>query len=213
MPWDAPRHWLSAVGLRTLRAAVRFIGRRKMANVYDVAKYVLEQSGQVTTMKLQKLVYYSQAWSLAWSGRALFDERIGGWCEGPVVGVLHYDHKGWRTIEAPNLSRGNSSQLSEPQREIISAVLAFYGRYSPEELSDLTHRESPWLDARKGLDPKEHGNVEITPEAMRVFYLQRAGTQEAPASPETLRAIDRGVADARKGRIVSRGSFSRFLED
>ena len=34
--------------------------------VFDVAAYILQKTGSMTTMKLQKLVYYSQAWSLVW---------------------------------------------------------------------------------------------------------------------------------------------------
>lgn len=45
-----------------------------MANIISVAKYILEQRGAMTTMKLQKLCYYSQAWSLAWDDKPLFDE-------------------------------------------------------------------------------------------------------------------------------------------
>ncbi len=30
-----------------------------MANVFDTAKYILEQKGDMSTMKLQKLCYYS----------------------------------------------------------------------------------------------------------------------------------------------------------
>ena len=37
-----------------------------MANVFDTAKYILEQKGDMSTMKLQKLCYYSQAWGLVW---------------------------------------------------------------------------------------------------------------------------------------------------
>ena len=36
-----------------------------MATALDVAKYVLEQQGPMTTLKLEKLVYYAQAWSVA----------------------------------------------------------------------------------------------------------------------------------------------------
>lgn len=32
-----------------------------MANVFDVAAYILEKEGEMTTMKLQKLCYYAQA--------------------------------------------------------------------------------------------------------------------------------------------------------
>jgi uncharacterized phage-associated protein len=50
-----------------------------MANVFDVATYILEQQGPMTTWKLQKLVYYAQAWSLVWDDDALFDEEIEAW--------------------------------------------------------------------------------------------------------------------------------------
>lgn len=38
-----------------------------MINIFDVAKYILELEGPMTPMKLQRLCYYSQAWSLAWN--------------------------------------------------------------------------------------------------------------------------------------------------
>lgn len=47
-----------------------------MAKVNDVAAYILEHAGPLTAMKLQKLVYYSQAWQLVWEDKALFPERI-----------------------------------------------------------------------------------------------------------------------------------------
>ena len=37
-----------------------------MLTVFDVASYILKKSGKMTTMKLQKLIYYSQAWALVW---------------------------------------------------------------------------------------------------------------------------------------------------
>ena len=47
-----------------------------MANVFDVAACILKQKGPMTAMKLQKLLYYSQAWSLVWDEKPLFPERI-----------------------------------------------------------------------------------------------------------------------------------------
>jgi uncharacterized phage-associated protein len=65
-----------------------------MADVFDVAGYILQQKGQVTTWKLQKLVYYSQAWSLVWDERPLFQERIEAWANGPVCPDLYQVHRG-----------------------------------------------------------------------------------------------------------------------
>ncbi len=47
-----------------------------MARAVDVATYILDREGEMSAMKLQKLVYYSQAWSLVWDDRPLFDDRI-----------------------------------------------------------------------------------------------------------------------------------------
>ena len=48
-----------------------------MATVFDVAKYILHKKGRISTWKLQKLCYYSQAWQLAWTGRSIFEENAG----------------------------------------------------------------------------------------------------------------------------------------
>lgn len=59
-----------------------------MANVFDVAKYILEVKGTMSTMKLQKLCYYAQAWSLVWDDKPLFGEEFEAWANGPVCREL-----------------------------------------------------------------------------------------------------------------------------
>ena len=78
-----------------------------MANVKDVAAYILEKLGEITAMKLQKLAYYSQAWSLVWDEKLLFPERIEAWANGPVVPDLYEAHKG--VFKLSKLSCGNPS--------------------------------------------------------------------------------------------------------
>jgi uncharacterized phage-associated protein len=56
-----------------------------VASVFDVAQYILRKQGGMTTMKLQKLVYYAQAWSLVWDEEPLFDQPIEAWSNGPGV--------------------------------------------------------------------------------------------------------------------------------
>ncbi len=139
-----------------------------MANVKDVAAYILEKLGQITAMKLQKLVYYSQAWSLVWDEKPLFSERIEAWANGPVVPDLYEVHKG--SFKLSKLPCGNSSILNSLETETIDKVLEFYGDKSSQWLSDLTHQENPWFDAREGLRPGERGNNEIIHAAMAEYY-------------------------------------------
>ncbi len=143
-----------------------------MASVFDVAAYILERRGRMTAMKLQKLVYYSQAWSLVWDGRPLFDDEVQAWVNGPVVYDLFKAHQGMFEIERADLGHGNIARLNAKATETIDAVLDYYGDKSSQWLSDLTHMEKPWLDARANLPEEARSGRVISVEAMRDYYSQ-----------------------------------------
>jgi uncharacterized phage-associated protein len=141
-----------------------------MASVFDVARYVLEQKGEMTTVKLQKLIYYCQAWSLVWDEEPLFDEQIQAWANGPVVPALFNIHRGQFNINTSDLPIGNSDVLSENQKETVDNVLRHYGDKSAQWLVDLTHLEEPWREARGGCGCGEACGNEITQGAMMEYY-------------------------------------------
>ena len=119
-------------------------------NVFDVAAYILQKRGPMTTWKLQKLVYYSQAWSLVWDDDVLFREEIEAWANGPVVRELYDFHRKNYHIGSVR-NRGSAGKLNDEQRETIDVVLRSYGNKSPQWLSDMTHMEDPWENARRGV--------------------------------------------------------------
>lgn len=139
-----------------------------MASVFDVAAYILRERGPMTAMKLQKLVYYSQAWSLVWDERALFDDRIQAWANGPVVPRLYQHHR--RQFMLDGLGLGDPEALDDVGRETIDIVLDFYGKKSPQWLSDLTHMEPPWKEAYGDTPPGERCESEITLVSMAEYY-------------------------------------------
>lgn len=132
-------------------------------SVLDVANYILEKQGVMSTMKLQKLVYSSQAWSLVWDQRPLFSESIQAWREGPVVKELFHHHQGKRDLAPGDLKRGTSKNLSVSARETIDTVLKSYGHYDGLTLSEMTHEERPWIEARGELS-------EFDPSAAKILY-------------------------------------------
>ena len=69
-----------------------------IVSVFDVACYVMSRVKECTTMKLQKLLYYCQAWYLVWNDKPLFSENIEAWANGPVIRELYNFHKGLFTI-------------------------------------------------------------------------------------------------------------------
>ncbi|OGR26312.1 MAG: hypothetical protein A2277_00560 [Desulfobacterales bacterium RIFOXYA12_FULL_46_15] len=119
-------------------------------------------------MKLHKIVYYCQAWSLVWDEKSLFDEEIEAWANGPVVRRLFSYHKGQYSIS--NISLGNPDALNEKQKETIDSVINYYGDKSAQWLIELTHLEDPWKNVRIGMEPTERGNRIITNESMAEYY-------------------------------------------
>lgn len=139
-----------------------------MASAHDVAAYILSKRGRMTAMKLQKLVYYSQAWHLVWESKRLFPERISAWANGPVVKDLYARHRGRFHVE--DWPKGDPANLTPDEQSSVDAVLEYYGEMTAHQLSELTHREAPWRDAREGLLPGDRGDVEITDSAMVEYY-------------------------------------------
>ena len=143
--------------------------KKTMPTCFDVAQYILDKLGCITTWKLQKLCYYSQAWSLVWDDEPLFSERIEAWANGPVIPALYEKHRGAFLISSVS---GDPGKLNQNQRETVDVVIATYGEKSANWLSELTHREAPWCNAREraGLVPGDRGNAEITLDDMAEYY-------------------------------------------
>ena len=158
-----------------------------MASVHDVAAAILDKTGTIDTFKLQKLVYYSQAWHLVWASEPLFDEPIQAWAGGPVVPTLYELHKGRYSVSSwPD---GNTTRLTDSERATIDAVVLSYGKLSGRQLSELTHREEPWRNARGSLDSGTRGSQVIEPGSIQNYY---SGLDQDPeaVSVENLSEMD-----------------------
>ena len=136
----------------------------------DVAAYILREQGEMPAMKLQKLVYYSQAWSLVWDDKSLFRDRIEAWANGPVVRNLYKAHRGQYLLSS--IPGGDPEKLNNVQRETVDAVLEFYGDKTSHWLSALTHMEDPWRNTRKeaGLLSGQRGKALISHASMAEYY-------------------------------------------
>jgi len=141
-----------------------------MAAVFDVARYVLNHAGEMSAMKLEKLVYYCQAWSLAWDGVPLFEEDFQAWANGPVCPELFASHKGDFWLGSDYYDRYGPYSFASTQIETMDAVLDGYADKEPQWLSELTHKERPWRETRKGVKPGEFCDAVIPKELMQDYY-------------------------------------------
>ncbi|EGO5859756.1 hypothetical protein B6A11_01275 [Enterococcus faecalis] len=141
-----------------------------MSDVRHVARYIIEQLGGMTTMKLQKLVYYCQAWSLAWDEKPLFEEEFQAWANGPVCYELFSEHRGKFKVDENFLQDYSDYKFEPDELETIRIVIEHYAEKSPHYLSELTHKERPWKETRGSL-PLGESSMEIIPkELMQEYY-------------------------------------------
>ena len=145
-----------------------------MAKIYDVAHYILQKLPEVTIMKLQKLCYYAQAWTLAWDEQPLFDEDFQAWASGPVCFELYALHKELHKenygIDTREIKPFAKERLTENEKKNIDIIINDYGDKPLHYLQELTHMERPWKETRGTLPLGTKSNAIIPKELMLEYY-------------------------------------------
>jgi uncharacterized phage-associated protein len=141
--------------------------------IADYFIYVANDTGSfISNLKLQKLVYYAQAWHLGIYDAPLFDEDFEAWVHGPVIPALFYQYKefSWKPI----LKEVQKPDFSPELNEFLEEIAEVYFIREGLELELMTTREDPWINARKGLARDEPSHGIITKDSMRNYYKERA---------------------------------------
>lgn len=142
----------------------------------DVAAFLLdlaaseEEPELISHLRLQKLLYYAQGWSLGLRGVPLFDDPIEAWSDGPVVRSVY--RTAWTSQNSPvarSAFRG-AKPLSRDDQAFVARVWKAYREFSAISLRDMTHAEKPWLDARTGLAPEVKSQNVISIDVMRAHF-------------------------------------------
>jgi uncharacterized phage-associated protein len=178
----------------------------------DVAELILEVNGPVSAMKLQKLVYYTQAWHLALHKRPLFHERVEAWVHGPAISELYQVHAGSTKVTTV---RGNAAAVAKDTRKFVQEVLGYYGHLSASDLRRMSHDEGPWKEARGKLPEEAPSTNEITHESMRAYYSARPWGKAKPMTDLSVFSPDR-VRTSRKdieaGRFTTLGPLDDAVQ-
>jgi len=148
-----------------------------MINASTIADYFLALANEIeepiTNMKLNKLVYYAQAWHLAVFNRPLFADEIEAWVHGPVLKNVYDSYKQFRWIPIItgdlNLEEIRQ-QFSPEQQELLDDITEIYLPKTAYALEQLTQSEDPWIVAREGLAPYEPSSNIITQDSMKNYY-------------------------------------------
>lgn len=132
----------------------------------NVAKYFYDKNNDLTEKQIQKLTYYAYVWYLTKYKKRLFNESPQAWIHGPVFMSLY------KTMQNNKLVTTEIEEM-EKQKDIIyilDVIYKVYGKFSGNKLEHLTHTEDPWKNARKGLEPSEKSQREISDEDILEYY-------------------------------------------
>ncbi|MEZ4789054.1 MAG: DUF4065 domain-containing protein [Flavobacteriales bacterium] len=158
-------------------------------NIKELAEYLIArfqaEGVPITPVKLQKLLYYIQAWHLVYEkGHPLFNDQPEAWVNGPVYKAVFplyknrfmYDSivlagvKDDAEARAAMEKKFAALKLNQEQAGLLESVIQAYGFLENEKLILLSHSEKPWLEARVGLGPLEKSAKPISHDTMRAFY-------------------------------------------
>ena len=153
-----------------------------MATVENVADFFLSKES-MSPKKLQKLVYYAYAWSIALLNDdvddlhfRLFDSRIEAWVHGPVVPELYQRYKSYGWNDIPKNDEFDTSVFETEVLDVLEQVWAAYGSLTGNQLEMISHNEKPWIVARNGAPAYESTTNVISDKEMFAFYNEQANS-------------------------------------
>lgn len=142
-----------------------------------LADFILLKYGPMSHLKLQKLLYYTDAYHLAYFETELIAENFEAWVHGPVCKEVYEALKDRSKLYSEIGFNGSYNpeelivkSITEDQLDLISQVNNELATWSAIDLESATHSETPWLEARMGLNPAAKSNNIISKQTMREFY-------------------------------------------
>ena len=139
------------------------------------------RGGGITHGKLQLILFYVQAVSLAQQGRPMFEEDFIADTQGPILRSIRarYAHHGTEPI--PHIERADA--VPSPTRRMLGPILASFGAQTESTLRELACAESPWIEARTRIR-NEDEEPTIDKRTMSTFYRQRNADAAAAKPPQ-----------------------------
>ena len=135
-----------------------------------IAKYIIAIGKEITPLALQKILYYAQGFYKAFFGKFLFEEDCQAWVHGPVFVDIYEKYKDFKSANIfIDIDYDIEDIIVDEKREILDAVIKYFGYYNGKALEKMSHYETPWINARNGLLPTENSNNIIDKEVINEY--------------------------------------------
>ncbi len=136
-----------------------------------IAKYIITVGKEITPLALQKILYYSQGFYKAFFGKYLFQDDCQAWVHGPVYVQIYEKYK---EFKSGNILIDKDYEIEDlivdEKKDILDAVIQYFGYYNGKALEKMSHYETPWINARAGLLPTENSTNIIKKEQIKEYF-------------------------------------------
>lgn len=152
-------------------------------DVLNICRYIINYSDGVSNLKLQKLLYFTQAYFLITKGEPCFYDDIEAWDFGPVIPKAYCEYKQFGCGDIPSIKSFiqidenniwdskrilyNDSVIEKDDKKRINAVVDLFADYSATNLVELTHKQAPWTNAYA-----PHMNNVITLSSIKEYFCE-----------------------------------------
>lgn len=190
-----------------------------MIDCLNAARYFIARAyedsmeAEMTNMKVQKLLYYSQSLHLAMYDEPLFEEEIQAWRYGPVCPPAYRFYSEFEANQLPIPSQESLLQIPDDKKQLLEEVWEYFGGYHAYRLSNMTHLEFPWKKARKGLLPEASSTEPILLEDLKALGYQKLDLieREHPAYQIVMTEILKDTCTSESKTRIQKGEVRDWL--
>ncbi|MBK1987553.1 DUF4065 domain-containing protein [Sphaerospermopsis aphanizomenoides BCCUSP55] len=190
-----------------------------MMDCLNAARYFIARAyedsmeAEMTNMKVQKLLYYSQSLHLAMYDEPLFAEEIQAWRYGPVCPPAYRFYSEFEANQLPIPSQESFLQIPDDKKQLLEEVWQYFGGYHAYRLSDMTHLEFPWKKARKGLPPQASSTEPILLEDLKALGHQKLDLIERdhPAYQSVMNEVLKEACTSQSSTTIKKGEVRDWL--
>lgn len=190
-----------------------------MIDCLNAARYFIVRAyedgieAEMTNMKVQKLLYYSQSVHLALYDEPLFDEVIQAWRYGPVCPPAYNFYSEFEAKQLPIPGKAFLLQIPNEKKKLLEEMWGYFGGYHAYRLSEMTHLEFPWKKARKGLHSQASSTEPILIEDMKALGYQKLDVIERdnPAYEAVMSKILEDACNSESSTRINQGEVRDWL--
>lgn len=136
-----------------------------------ISKYIINKGNEITPLALQKILYYAQGFYKAFFGKFLFEEDCQAWVHGPVYINIYNKYKEFKSANIIlDIDYDIEDIIVDEKKDILDVIVKYFGYYNGKALEKMSHYETPWINARKGLLPMENSNNIINKEDITEYF-------------------------------------------